>query len=455
MTKPSVLLVSYHFYPSGEVGAKRPSETAAYLAAKGYDVVVVKANSRGQPAVDEWPGFQSLVVVSVTVPRKLLTSLWKSCKSLLRANRGQQPADVAEVPNQSDAEVTSTAGNQVGWLRRQALAFDTLFQGDKLWILKVLLHLVRLRVTRRVDLVIASGPPMCGYICGLAASRLFGAKLVLDFRDPWYLHGDVERKTSSLGHPLANWENSFAQKCISRSSLITVASPGIHRHIDESFDTGASTVKLIRNGFDDAAVVADPAPTGSLQMLYAGSLYWNRNPFPFLSALAEVAGMETVDREAVHFTMVGHCDSWEGREIRPWLARHGLDRMVTILPPVDAVNLAGMTARHNVLINFAQGQPRQIPAKSYEYLAARRDLIVLCDEHGDVAELYREAGIGEIVNFDDISAIKSAILMFYNRYVAQQGGDGPAQIDIARYRRMTQIANFEECLAGIEVSRQQ
>ena len=42
MDKTHVLVVSYHFYPSTEIGAKRPSETTRYLAEQGYPVTVIR-----------------------------------------------------------------------------------------------------------------------------------------------------------------------------------------------------------------------------------------------------------------------------------------------------------------------------------------------------------------------------------------------------------------------------
>ena len=66
MHQPSVLLVSYHFYPSHEVGAKRPTALAQFLAGKGLRVAVVSAFGGDDIA----PGSQVLPgIVAVPVPR--------------------------------------------------------------------------------------------------------------------------------------------------------------------------------------------------------------------------------------------------------------------------------------------------------------------------------------------------------------------------------------------------
>lgn len=282
---------------------------------------------------------------------------------------------------------------------------------------------------------------MVSYIGGWAMAKLKRCKLILDYRDPWYLHGDKELTTVMLGHPLANFENRLADRCARESEALVAASPGTKRHILESFGVPPDRVHVIRNGFDPPAVIDRVSPSGCLALLYAGSLYWNRNPFPFLEALESLLNEPSVDRSRVQCRLAGNCDEWKGVSLHDWIEQRHVGDVVEILPFMSSNALKDLVGESNVLINFAQGQPRQIPAKSYECIASRRDILVITENDSDVADLFREAGVGYIVEPNDTAGFSDALRALYRRHV-----DEPKALenraDITRYSRSAQLEEF-------------
>lgn len=447
MSKASILFVSYHFYPSLEVGAKRPSETAAYLQRSGFDVTVLRAIGRTD---SKHVHADDLNVLSVRVPAKRMTAAWKTFKGIVRRDASNGTAMATE-PNVAASRSASCSMRPFRWLRRQVLAYDTLLQGHKLWIFKSAVKLLWLCRRRRFDLIIASGPPGAGYVCGWAASKLAKAPLLLDMRDPWYLHGDKERSDDTVvrGHPLTKLEDRIARHCVAQSMAIVAASPGIRSHTAESFAVLGKPIYVIRNGYDELAVVEQPPPHGRLEMLYAGTLYLNRNPFPFLEAVACALRKPSIQKDKIEVRLVGKCESWNGIALQPWLRERGLEGVVRVLPFADAERLRQLVVDSNVLLNFAQGQPRQIPAKSYEYLAAQRDVLVIAERRSDVADLFREAGVGEVVDCNDSALLASIIESLYERHVACYRSPWRANFDAKRYGRAARLAEFASLVEGI------
>ena len=439
-----ILLVSYHFYPSPEVGAKRPSETALHLARCGYDVVVLRAwDSRFGGRAPPEP-LDGLRLVSVGVPPRIFTAVWIKLKTL---RKGAAPAS-AGMWTAGDAPAPRRG--VLAWCRRQLLAWDTLFQGNKRWLLKSVVKAAFATRGQNVDLVIASGPPMVSYVAGWAIAALKGAKLILDYRDPWYLHGDPELTTMMLGHPLARFENRLANVCATHSEVLTAASPGTKRHILEHFQVPASRVHLLRNGFDAHALVDTPPERGRLEILYAGSLYWNRNPFPFLTALAEVLREPGMSRAAVRCRFVGNCEEWKGTPLRPWIAERSLQDVVELVGFMPPQDLRNVVARSHVLINFAQGQKRQIPAKSYDYIASQRDVLVITENDSDVADLFREAGVGVIVEPNDQAGFAAEIRRLYAKHVRGEPASAPpVRVDLMAYSRQAQVDRFAAIVADV------
>src|SRR5690606_30028184 len=127
-------LVSYHFYPSPEVGAKRPSETALHLARIGYDVTVLRAWERDFADRASPQSLDGLRVISVGVPPRVFTALWIKLKRLWKGGATSGDAGMWAAPGAAPGVPPRTT--LVGWLRRQLLAWDTLFQGNKRWLLK-------------------------------------------------------------------------------------------------------------------------------------------------------------------------------------------------------------------------------------------------------------------------------------------------------------------------------
>jgi glycosyltransferase involved in cell wall biosynthesis len=443
MNPPRVLVVSYHFYPSPEVGAKRPSETAIYLQRHGYDVTVLRAVDPHAPFAESEERLTGLRIASIAIPRKLITALWIKTKSALWRASTAEPKSGAR---QKDAEPTERpAGFTLrAWVRRQLLAFDTLIGGHKLWMFKAFTRLLQMRLRERFDIVIASGPPFVGYLCGAFAARLFRARLILDFRDPWHLHTDAERVSYARGHPLAQLEDYLGHVCVAASHRIIVASPGIERHLTKTFAISGKPIDLVRNGFDPDALLEQSAPCGGLSLLYAGSLYANRDPFPLLEALRAVISQPHVEREKVSFKLVGRCEESGGIELRPWLRERDLDDVVEVLPLVDKTELRRMMAESNVLVNLAQGQPSQIPAKSYEYLASGRHVLTLAEFDSDVARLFAEAKTGVVVEPGNFDALVEALGGFYRRLVCEGRSVSVDPDVLSMFRRSTQLEKFTE-----------
>ena len=61
-----------------------------------------------------------------------------------------------------------------------------------------------------------------------------------------------------------------------------------------------------------------------------------------------------------------------------------------------------------------------LTGKFFEYLAAKRPVLAVGPEDGDVAMILRETRAGQIADFDDQEKMKKIILDFYNQYKNNQ-----------------------------------
>lgn len=431
---PHYLIVSYHFRPSNAVGARRPTALKSFLEANGAHVSVI----RGVDASLEEPEVADNIR-QIAFPKKRVSWMWQALKA--RRRKKSHAASVASLGQAARRE------RDIAWIRDIIRAWNSHLDGDKLWLTRFAWKLRSLPKSTRYSAVIASGPPQASYVAGLMAARRFNVPLVLDFRDPWFLHRDFPRGVHPAHTYFGRREDRLAQECIDRASLLVAASPGTAEHLTRTYTTGEKPITIVRNGYDDESIIQSAPPLGKLEMIYAGTLYYKRNPFPFLEALREMVASVNIDRDKVRFRLVGNCESWDGLSLSAWINDKNLDDVVSVEGFMPHAELSALIEASNVLVNFSQGQPLQIPAKSYEYLASKRDVLCIAESDSDVARLHREARYGYIIEPDNKDAMRASLERLYRKYVVQTPGMGDALPDTSAYRRSAQ---FRELLSALE-----
>ncbi|MDJ0941110.1 MAG: glycosyltransferase [Woeseiaceae bacterium] len=435
--KPHYLIVSYHFRPSSAVGARRPTALKSFLEANGARVSVMRGVESGVDAAGD-----EATDLSVVFPKKRLSATWRALKARRRGNGPMGPMAPATVQ-------ATNAERDIAWIRDGLRAWNSYLQSDKLWLARFAWKLRGLPRSTRYSAIIASGPPLASYVAGLMAAERFAAPLVLDFRDPWFLHREFPRGTHPAHAYFGGREDRLGQRCIDRASLLVAASPGIADHLTRTYSVGSTPLTIVRNGYDEESIIDSAAPTGRLEMIYAGTLYYNRNPFPFLEALARFVTSDGIERDRMRFRLVGKCDRWNGLSVAAWIEEQGLGDVVSVNGLVPHDKLTKLIEASNVLVNFSQGQPLQIPAKSYEYLASKRDVFCIAESDSDVARLHEEAGYGDVVAPNDGDAMRETLARLYRKYVAQPGA-GDALPDTSRYRRSAQFRELLPALAAVD-----
>lgn len=431
---PRVLILSYHFYPSTKVGARRISELACRLRDAGCEVAVVAARDewRGEPD----PRLEGMAVTRIGMPPKIYPSLAARLRRGGRGTRGGGASGGGGGAGQSAAEP---------WLARLRRLYNSLewtLDDHKLWSFLLLAR--SLTLGRRWEWIISSGPPMSVHVAARWLAAAAGARWAMDLRDPWVGNGIWPPQVRSRLRD--GLENFFEKDCLIHADRVVAASPGIARALTHRHPWIGDRLAVVLNGFDGQPSAPAP-PRSRLRLLYAGSLYFHRNPFPLLEALKWLVAEPGVDPSRVTFTLVGDCARWNGRDLAGWVRENGMERQLRLLPPVPHGEVRALMEGSEVLVNFAQGQPDQIPAKLYEYLASGRETLLIAEAESDAARITLESGAGRVVEPDDAEALRRTLRDFYTFYVER---GLPFRTDpeiIGRFSRERQNRRYMELLA--------
>ena len=439
-----ILIISYHFYPSTAVGGRRMSELAGYLAARG-DEVTVLCGPRRPTAMDETLSARvaGCRIIRLRDVLQVDTLLIKAKAVALAAVAPlRRVPDPRALPKETERQEAGTASGEslAARLRRYLISVLHALDRNKGWTLNAAWRLRSMRGRERFDVVISSGPPFSPHFAAMLAKRWFGARWILDYRDPWFGNEATCPPQENSGFR-SMVERRSERASLQRADTVVAASWGITREIERHHGVPADHVTVLLNGYDGTPMRGS-SPTGVLVLLYAGALYLNRNPIPLMDTVASCIEDGTFERARVKFIMIGNCRSWRDVDLVQWIDRRGMHDVIQILPFMKPSELGPYYDRANVLVNFAQGQPDQIPGKVYEYIASGKEMLVLTEAGSDTARVCREAQLGEAVEPGDTAALRRALERFYEFYVVNKSVFTAPDDSIVRFSRDGQNAAY-------------
>jgi hypothetical protein len=429
--RATAVLLAYYFFPSPEVGAKRMTALAEFLGTHGRPVTVVSA-FYGVTSLDSGDGrFANLRLETISERQHWLIALLVRAKRLVL---GRGAAAEASGPQRRAARGTVTPGRSwLAALHGIFFALVHLVDNTKGWSRSAARHLVRLGRREPAGLIIVSGPPMSPLYAAISAGRRLRVPVLVDLRDPLYYERGAEGASRVA---LDRWARRRLERyVIPRAAAVVTTSPGLRDLLRTRFPEARRRIVCITNGFDGEPKPAITQTNHRLTIVYAGSLYLQRDPFPFLSALERLIHTPGVDASRIEVEFAGECAQYRGVVLREWLAAREVGRIVRIHGRMGAAELDRLYARATVLLNFAERQPLQVPAKTFELLALGREVLMLCEPDSDTARVI--GGVAGAVHAlsSDSAQLQSTLHDLYQRHVVEGRLRAPTARDIQRFSR--------------------
>ena len=250
--------------------------------------------------------------------------------------------------------------------------------------------------------ILASGPPFHVFVAGYYLARHFRRPLVLEYRDEW-TQNPFDFVTVDVDD--ARWE----RRCLRAASAVIFTTRSQLEHHARTFpEVEPARRHLIPNGWDpvaaEAGLPSPPAP-GRLTISYVGHLGLHTPPDRFLDTLGHVLRRRPDLRAALRIRFVGWC----AKGVRGALERFAFQEILDVVPLVPKREADGiMRASTALLLLNDERLERYIPGKLYEYLAARRPVLVF-GQGGESARLVDDLRAGPVVPAGDAVALEEAL----------------------------------------------
>lgn len=426
--RKKVLIISYYWPPSGGIAVLRCLKWTKYLREFGWEPVVFTAKDAHYPTFD--PSNEKDVPEGITVLRGEIFEPYALYKRFTGQDKDANVNNVFYVQDE-----------QPGWAHRFSVWVRSNFfipDARAMWVRPSVRFLLNYLKEHPVDAIVSDGPPHSNTRIATIIRQKTGIPWLADFQDPW-TQVDYYQMLS-----LTKWADRkhrrLEQEAFRTADKTTIVSPTWKEELES---IGAHNVSVIPWGYDPedfADLEADKIP--GFTFMHLGIMGHDRNPETFFRVLREI-GEEIGDFQTdLHLHLVGQVDF----SVQESFSMEGLLEKVILpgsVPRKKALQLMCGSPILLLLLNKQHNVKGRIPGKLFEYLAARRPILVLGPTDSDVARIVRETESGYTCDYDDAPAIRQVVLELYQRY---QAGElyNPTRGDIEQYS----VQNLTRRLAG-------
>jgi serine acetyltransferase/glycosyltransferase involved in cell wall biosynthesis len=317
----------------------------------------------------------------------------------------------------------------------------------KKWSWRAAKAAIRVGREQHAEVILASGPPHSPLLAAAWAARRLGIPYVADIRDPW-------SDALAVAHPNRRIEQRLLRVLegwvMRRAAAVTSTSASAAELLVERDAGIANNVHVIRNGYDGEIAPPRVHTGGRLSILFAGVLYVRRSPYPLLAALETLLSRPEIDVQRIQLTLMGDkLGDFSAQLLLAWLHGKRCESVVRILPPQTPQAVVQEVAQATVLLNLAQQQQLQVPAKTYEQLASGREILLICENDSETARIV--SGIRGVVQVDqsDPELLVRVLLDLYQRHVVAATASVPAETDVRRFSRAFSNDRFRAVLTSV------
>lgn len=408
------LIIAYYWPPAGGPGVQRWLKFVKYFREFGVEPIVYAPENPNYPLLDE--NFSSEIPSDIEILKLPISEPYKFAKLFSKKKTKQISSGIISKKEISAMEklMLYVRGNffipdaRVGWVK-PSVEFLSKYLSEN-----------------DVDVVITTGPPHSLHLIGLQLQKELNVKWIADFRDPWttiHYHKSLRlNKSSERKH------KELEALVLNSADVIVVTSPTTKKEFEMITET---PIEVITNGFDTSEKI-DFEMDSTFSISHIGSLLSERNPEVLWKVLAEICKENLSFKNDLQLKFAGAVSE----EVKQSLENFRLLSNCEFLGYVshsEALNLQHQS-QVLLLVEINSAETRAIiPGKLFEYLAAKRPIIVLGPKESDIEEIIIETKAGKFFRYWDDDDLKVQILQLYNQF--KRGDLKIASEGIEKYSR--------------------
>ncbi len=387
-----VLIITYHWPPSGGITVLRCLKFVKYLRQFGWEPVVFTVKDANYQYIDfsnekDIPENIEIHKVAAFEPTKIF--------KLISGRKKNQPLQ----------NITSNSSKKKGfvdffgmWIRGNFFIPDA----RAFWIKPSVKYLNNYLKTHQIDAILTDGPPHTNTVIGLKIAQKHAIPWLADFQDPWT---QVDYYTQLyIGKRADKKHRRLEQETFNTAAKTTIASDTWKLDLES---IGAKNVDVIYYGFDeDEFKNYTPKQATDFIFFHGGLLGSDRNPISFIKALSEIIEKHPDLKSKIKIRLAGEVDV----AVQSTFKNYGLEENVEYLGMISRVQILEEyeNASHLILpINNALNAAGRIPGKLFEMLRSEKPIIVFGPDEGDVKKIIDKTKRGQSFEYKNEVGILS------------------------------------------------
>ena len=386
-----VLIITYYWPPAGGSGVQRWLKFVKYLQEFGIEPVVYtveNANYLKQDTslLNEVPKGIAILKQPIWEPTALL--FWEKSK--------QQTKGISNV----------SKGGFLSFIRGNFFIPDP----KVFWVKPSVSYLQKYLDANDIDVIISTGPPHSVHLIAERLHQKNDVKWLADFRDPWsdlYYNKDFKQLVFAK-----NKNRKLEESVLKNADCIVTVS----NYLKQEFAKIAKKVEVITNGFDDEFVAAENVILDrKFSISYIGLLPKQSNPKLLFKVLKAVCEENLNFKIDLQLNFIGDISE----EVKVAIEENKLLQNTNFVGYVShrkAIEYQNTSQVLLLLIPNVKNNKGILTGKLFEYLKAKRPILAIGPEKGDLATILQETNSGVIVNFDAEEKLKLEIVALYQKY---------------------------------------
>lgn len=385
-----VLIVTYHWPPSGGISVLRCLKIAKYLRDFGWEPVIFTAKNPSYQFLDynnlkDIPEGLEIHQVPIFEPINLFKKI-----------SGRKKTQPLQNFTANSEKKKSFIDKFAMWIRGNFFIPDARFR----WISPSVKYLEKYLQNNQIDAIFTDGPPHTNTVIGMRIAQKFNIPWLADFQDPWT---QVDYYSQLyIGKRADKKHKALEQEVFRSANKITIASPSWKIDLES---IGARNVDVILYGYDESDFSNYiPVESGKFIIFHGGLLGEDRNPNTFFKALKKLIDSHPTIADTIEIRFAGEVDF----SVRQAIIRHNLENCTTYLGMITRADVLTEYAKATLLllpINKAINGQGRIPGKLFEVMRSNKPILVLGPDNGDVKGIVTEKQKGISFEYDEFDKL--------------------------------------------------
>jgi glycosyltransferase involved in cell wall biosynthesis len=247
----------------------------------------------------------------------------------------------------------------------------------------------------KIDLIITTGEPFLLFKYGYLLKKEFNIKWIADYRDGWSLNHVRSVKKDILNSFIWRNELKFEKKYTKTADLITTVDPDLARKIGHLTN---KKVEVVYNGFwEYYDNKIDSVNKAKLVFNHTGTLTIGQRLEFLLDAIIELKNEKQITEKDFRLNLIG-LEYFPDQMLRLQPYMKSIGEFIHTTPRLPKNEAVAMNLEADYLVNFTDENYSAIYAKTYDYIACQKPILVIPGDGNLLDEMITTKKLGYILN---------------------------------------------------------